>query len=89
MYNEHEIPRAQFEALLNQAMKAAARKPLKTGEKVMMENPRTFREGFKFALMTLGLIEFSTTELNAKQFKILNDKMNLLLGNVAPIPEHP
>lgn len=81
--------RSRFEALLNQAMKDIARRPLKDGERVMIESPRTFREGFKFCLQTIGLIKESTTELKEKQFEILLKRMDDILGNVPPPPDHP
>lgn len=84
-----DVPRPRFEMLLSQAMKAAARKPLQDGERIMIESPRTFREGFKFALQTIGLIEFSTTELKPKQFDILIKRMDEILGNVPPPPSQP
>ena len=82
-----EVPRKRFEMLLDQAMKSAARKPLKEGERTMIESSRTFREGFKFALQTLGLIEYSTTELKPRQFEIMIREMDRILGNVPPPPE--
>lgn len=89
MYNAHEVPRARFEALLIQKMKEEARLPLEPGERAMIESPRTFREGFKFALQVLGLIDKSTTELSPKQFDIMIREMDNLLGNVPPPPEQP
>ncbi len=92
MYNLNPLPmdyRSRFEALLNQAMKDIARRPLKDGERVMIESPRTFREGFKFALQTIGLIHVSTTELKEKQFELLLKRMDELLGNTPPPPPHP
>ena len=79
--------RHRFEGLLADYMKMVARRPLKPGEKAMVESPRTFREGFKCALTLLGLIQESTTELNDKQFDIMCEGLDELLGNRPPTPD--
>ena len=79
--------RARFEGLLQDRMKQVARQPLKPGEKAMIENKRTFREGFKCSLQVLGVIEESTTELNDKQMDVMVKNLDILLGNSPPDPD--
>ena len=80
--------RKHFEALLSDGMRAMARNPSFSGEKAVPEFASTFRVGFKFALMTVGLIQKSTTELNDEQLRILCETIYNML-NLPPPPDSP
>ena len=74
--------RRQFEALLADAMRQMARGG-RNG--VIPEFATTFRAGFKFALITLGVINSSTTELSPRQMELLCERIFSIL-NIPPAP---
>lgn len=57
-------------------------------EKAVPEFPTTFRVGFRWALIVVGLIKESTTELNDEQLRILCETMHTIL-NIPPPPDDP
>lgn len=85
--NRQEL-RKHFEALLTEALHSCSRAPLKFGEHSVPEFPSTFRAGFRWALVVVGLIKESTTELSDAQLRIFCEEMHKIL-NLPPPPDDP
>ena len=64
----------------------ARKRPLEFGEKAIPEFPATFRAGFKWALIVLGAIKESTTELTDEQLRMLCERGFEIL-NLPPPPD--
>lgn len=78
--------RRLFEVQLADALKVMARRPLEFGDKAIPEFPPTFRAGFKWALILIGLIKESTTELTDEQLRMFCERHHEIL-NLPPPPE--
>lgn len=78
--------RKHLEALLTDALHMSSRSPLKLGESAVPEFPSTFRAGFRWALIVVGLIKTSTTELSDEQLRIFCEEMHTIL-HLPPPPD--